>query len=247
MDPYLERPSFWPGVRLLLIVAIADDLAPRLRPRYYVEVEERLVLTAAEDVAADIRPDLMVTKPGVHEAPSSFRLAQPVTVALPERIRLAYLELRTVADNQVITVIEVLSPFNKRAGPGRADYARKRLRLLARPVNLVEVDLLRAGKPMPMAGTPDEADYRILVSPWDRRPQADLYAFTVQDAIPVIPVPLAGDDPPAPLALGPLLHGVYERGGYDLRIDYRADPVPPLAPERGAWLDALPGSAGLRG
>jgi len=33
MDPYLERPDLWPHVHNRLIVAIADDLAPRLRPR----------------------------------------------------------------------------------------------------------------------------------------------------------------------------------------------------------------------
>ena len=42
MDPYLEQHSLWPGVHNRLIVQIADDIAPRLRPRYYVAIEERI-------------------------------------------------------------------------------------------------------------------------------------------------------------------------------------------------------------
>ncbi len=36
MDPWLENPIIWPGVHNWLITAIADDLAPKLAPRYFV-------------------------------------------------------------------------------------------------------------------------------------------------------------------------------------------------------------------
>ncbi len=35
MDPYLEQPAFWSSFYSRLIVAIADVLAPQLRPHYY--------------------------------------------------------------------------------------------------------------------------------------------------------------------------------------------------------------------
>ncbi|PSN17406.1 hypothetical protein C7271_17910, partial [filamentous cyanobacterium CCP5] len=35
MDPYLEQAAYWSSFHSRLIVALADDLAPRLRPRYY--------------------------------------------------------------------------------------------------------------------------------------------------------------------------------------------------------------------
>lgn len=41
MDPYLEQRELWPAVHNRLIVALADYLAPRLRPRYYVDLELR--------------------------------------------------------------------------------------------------------------------------------------------------------------------------------------------------------------
>ncbi len=42
MDPYLEHPELWPEVHNRLIVAIADTLAPQLRPKYRVAIEKRV-------------------------------------------------------------------------------------------------------------------------------------------------------------------------------------------------------------
>jgi hypothetical protein len=58
--------------------------------------------------------------------------------------------------------------------------------------------------------------------------------------LPTIPVPLLEPDPDVPLDLNAIVASVYERGGYDARIDYRA-PVPPPALSEGeaTWVDAL--------
>src|SRR3954465_1889213 len=42
MDPYLEHPVLWEGVHARLIVALANQLQPRLDPRYVTSVEERV-------------------------------------------------------------------------------------------------------------------------------------------------------------------------------------------------------------
>jgi hypothetical protein len=39
-DPYLEQLESWQGFHNSLIATLALDLAPRLRPRYYVATEE---------------------------------------------------------------------------------------------------------------------------------------------------------------------------------------------------------------
>ena len=44
MDPWLEHPAIWPDVHNRLITAIADDLTPRLAPRYFVGIEQRVYL-----------------------------------------------------------------------------------------------------------------------------------------------------------------------------------------------------------
>lgn len=45
MNPYLESPEFWSSLHSRMIVAIADAIAPALRPKYYVEVEKRVYLS----------------------------------------------------------------------------------------------------------------------------------------------------------------------------------------------------------
>jgi hypothetical protein len=38
MNPYLEHPAFWPGVHHRLITAIANDVAPKIRPKYIAAI-----------------------------------------------------------------------------------------------------------------------------------------------------------------------------------------------------------------
>jgi hypothetical protein len=54
------------------------------------------------------------------------------------------------------------------------------------------------------------------------------------------PVPLADRDPDVVVDLGEIVASVYERGGYDARIDY-AQPVPPppLSAAQAAYVEAL--------
>ena len=251
MDPYLEHPHLWPNVHHSLITAIRDDLSVRLRPKYFVDIEIETVIALPLDPPYRPVPDVVVVRPGdppggIHEAVAAYEAPGPESVELPEARRQGYLEIRTVADDTVVTVVELLSPFNKRAGLGRANYERKRFRILRSRAHFVEIDLLRAGQPMPMSRRGRRSDYRVLVSPCELRPSATLYAFDVNQAIPRFPIPLlAGDDAPD-LDLGPILRAVYDRAGYDMRIDYRREPVPPLRLAATAWADGLLRAAGRR-
>ena len=93
---------------------------------------------------------------------------------------------------------------------------------------------------------PPQGDYRILVrAGWDR-PQARLYICGVRQALPEVPVPLRRGEREARLPLGILLADIYARARYDLRIDYRQPPEPPLSPPDAAWADTLLRSKGLR-
>ena len=51
------------------------------------------------------------------------------------------------------------------------------MEVLASRTHLVEIDLIRAGEPMPITGNGSASDYRILVSRGDCRPNASLYAL----------------------------------------------------------------------
>src|SRR5207248_1113284 len=95
--------------------------------------------------------------------------------------------------------------------------------------SLVEIDLLRAGERMPIIGPPVHSAYRIIVSQGSKRPRATLYVFGVRQPIPAIPIPLLpGEDEPS-LDLNGVLHALYGRARFDLRVDYAQPPVPPLS------------------
>jgi hypothetical protein len=251
MDPYLERPSLWPNVHNSLIIALRDDLAPRLRPRYYVAVEERTVRLGGDDLLFAARPDVAVVQardlPDVSSA--AFEPGAPVVtvlVPLPDEIRETFLEIRDVGADRVVTVIEILSPANKATGEGRRQYEQKRLALLGSRTHLVEIDLLRAGAPMPMFGAVPPSPYRLLISRAEERPQARLLPLSIRQPIPRIRLPLQpGDDEP-PIDLTAILHALYDRAGYDLRIDYQSELEPPLDDEDRVWVDALLRAAGRR-
>ncbi|BBD66442.1 hypothetical protein NIES4072_62880 [Nostoc commune NIES-4072] len=169
-----------------------------------------------------------------------------VKIPMPVSIREGYLEVREVETEILITTIEILSPTNKRIGKGRQIYEEKRAQVLASRTNLVEIDLLRKGDPMPMMGNDIQSHYRLLVCRGDRRPYADLYAFNLPDIIPAFPLPLRSGDTEPVIDLQTLLNEVYDIYGYDLVVDYSQQPVPALSEADAAWADALLQHKGLR-
>jgi hypothetical protein len=111
--------------------------------------------------------------------------AVTVDLTMPETVKETYLEVR-----DVITVIEILSPKNKRLGEGRNAYQKKRIQVLGSCTNLVEIDLLREGKPIQQVQYNLQSDYQILVIRVSKRPKADLYPFNLQIPIPSFALPL---------------------------------------------------------
>ncbi|MEM6838068.1 MAG: DUF4058 family protein [Cyanobacteria bacterium P01_C01_bin.120] len=249
MDPFLEAADIWPEVHSRLIVALADALAPALMPDYYVAIEKRIYISTPDDNLLIGVPDAIVmgqpttSMPSVL-APNVATLAkndQPQTVILPlaEEVQERYLEIRETQTEKVITLVEVLSPKNKRPGEGRQAYLRKRQRVLTSATHLVEIDLLSQGLPMPMQGNIRPSAYRILVSSSQQRPQAALYAFNLPDPIPAFHLPLRSQKPEPLIDLKPLLDGIYDRAGYSLRLSLTPDALPALSPEAKAWVTTL--------
>ena len=134
-------------------------------------------------------PDASVFQQNPEAEPSSVVttrvLSKPirVTVPLTEEITERYLEIGEVKTGRVVTVVEVLSPKNKRVGEGRDKYLTKRQKVLNSATHLLEIDLLRTGNFMPMAEA-IPSHYRILVSRANLRPEAELYPFIVRESIP---------------------------------------------------------------
>ncbi len=112
-------------------------------------------------------------------------VSQSYRLAVEKPVQERYLEIREIATGRVITVIELLSPKNKQAGIGRDTYLQKRQHIMMSQTHLVEIDLLRAGEPLPIVGAVP-SHYRILVSVSPDRPKAQLYAFNLPQPIPQI-------------------------------------------------------------
>jgi len=248
MDPWLERRGIWEQVHTGLIVSIQRFLTPLLRPRYHVGIEERtyLAILPPDEQHTGI-PDVLITgrsaeSGGLPSTAAQRSTARPGPVVaelpVPEEIKERYLEIRTVPDQQVVTIIEILSPTNKLAPEGREQYERKRFKVLGSWTNLVEIDLGRAGQPLPMKA-PATSDYRIVVSRSRQRPRADVYLFGLRDPVPSFPVPLRPGEAEPELPLDQLLHEVYDLGGFDLVIDYRIAPEPALSEADSAWAASL--------
>jgi hypothetical protein len=169
-------------------------------------------------------------------------LVLDVTIPELDRVTDWYLEIRaTEGRRRLVTVIEVLSPGNKLHARGRRAYLRKRGRIFESSTHLVEIDLMRAGEPMPWVGPVPQADYRILVSRASDRPRAKVHAFPLRTPIPDVPIPLLPPDDDVPLPLNALVRLTYDRARYDLSLDYGRAPVPPLAEADAAWAAGIVG------
>ena len=245
MDPYLERPGIWQQVHTGLIVEIQHFLNPVLRPRYYVAIEQLTYLSVLPPPESRVGvPDAMLVETGAREtatAPAATILVtEPVIAELPqpEEVKHRYLEICDTETHTVITTIEILSPANKIGREGREQYERKRLKVLGSLTNLVEIDLLRTGDPMPMK-VPYQNDYRIVISRSHQRPRADVYLFGVRQPIPDFPIPLQPGEQEPLLPLNRLLHDLYDKGSYDLMIDYQQPPAPSLSGQDLEWATNL--------
>jgi hypothetical protein len=254
MNPYLENPLFWSEVHNLLIAAIFRKLNPQLRPKYKVAIEKRVyqtidddsLLVGVADVAVESLQKQQLTPSANIAIASPIVEAVTVDLTMPQTVKETFLEVRDIATQEVVTVIEILSPKNKRPGEGRNSYIKKRLQILATNTNLVEIDLLRDGKPIEKLPNNIQTDYRILVSRASKRPKADLYPFNLQNPIPSFFLPLREDDSEPLLEIQPLINDLYYEGNYDLVIDYTQQPIPALSQESWNWVSELLQSQGVR-
>jgi Protein of unknown function (DUF4058) len=236
MNPYLEDPEIWVELHSWLIVQLARSLNPQLTPKYRAAVEKRVytdtLLVGIPDVSVFSKSR---TQQDVATVTLTAATPQRVSVPMIEEVQESYLEIREVATGQVVTVIELLSPKNKRLGEGQNQYNAKRNRVLNSATNLIEIDLLRTGI-APIIVETIASQYRILVSRSSIRPGADLYGFNLRDPIPVFPLPLLMGDREPLINLETLLDQIYEEAALDLAIDYTCQPRIKLQDEDWEWV-----------
>ncbi|MGL6096818.1 MAG: DUF4058 family protein [Fimbriiglobus sp.] len=245
MNPFLEHPHAWTDFHQTYIIGLREVLAPRVVPNYYVQVQEHIYFHFVEgtrelggvaDLGVIRKPAQRPRKPGSAVA----TVPAPVHAVFPKFVkeRLGYLEICDRDEHTVITVIELLSPANKRPGGDREAYINKRQSLLATDVNFVELDLLRAGPRLPLDHLP-ACDYYAIVSRPAQRPTTDVWPVRLREPLPAIPIPLRKGEPEPRLDLQAALHSAYDRAGYVYGNLYSRPLVPPLAADDAAWAAAL--------
>ncbi len=159
-------------------------------------------------------------------------LSIPLTIMT--QVRQASVEIRDVANNRLITSIEIISPSNKRE-PGMSAYLAKRDELRLAEVHLLEIDLLRRGtRPWPQASLPTTAYLATLIRARDI--QAEVWPIGLCEHLPILPVPLRQPDPDVPLDLKRALDTIYDESDYPLTLNYDQPPPEPVLSEAdAAW------------
>lgn len=141
--------------------------------------------------------------------------------------RFSFPEIRDRDRQELVTVLELLSPANKRRGKIGQQYLAKREQVLESAAHCIEIDLLRGGPRMPGRDMP-ACDYYALVSRVEGRPAAGIWPIGIRDRLPTIPVPLRHGDRDAQLDLQALLQQVYDE--WDTRST--STRIPPIRPCR---------------
>ena len=146
--------------------------------------------------------------------------------------------IKPIRERRLVTGIELLSPSNKRRGTkGWRLYHRKRQVYLRGLANFVELDLLRRGRRMPMAGRWPDSPYYLLVCRKQECRVAPSGRPIFSARCRRLSIPLACPTRISRLALQPLVDAVYARSHYDRDLDYRRPLRPPLRPSDAAWLE----------
>lgn len=257
MDPYLEG-EMWQEFHSRLANQISAQLLAALPPSYTALLAKRYIVDRTPTDPRTIYPDVHVAKIAenlpaytVDRSPARGRLPHlPVRLVNPqiitEKIPVLSIEIRDVAKRRLVTLIEILSPANKR-GQGAWEYQSRRRELLKRHMHLLELDLLRAGRRIALWGELPPAAYYILLSRADDRPTTEVWPVALAETLPAVPVPLHRPDADLALDLQAAVTACFDLVHYERLLDYQTPPPSlPLTPDETAWVEAISQSAGIR-
>ena len=239
MDPFLEDSHEWRGVHTRLIVAVSDLIADALPDQFLIRIEAGVkLITWDGDVDSRMFPDVFVIRNSpIREAQSStLVIEEPTTIiAAPDHptVTHRWLEVRDAQSREVVTTIEILSPFNK-VGRGYEEFKAKRKRVIESGANWLEIDLLRSGKrPFELIG--GTSDYYAMMRQ-ARSNRFLIWSMLLRKRLPVIGVPLPDGYEDVPLDLQAAIDEIYMKGRFARNLDYGL-PVPPpkLSAENQAW------------
>ena len=245
MDPYLEDPIWWPGVHTGLIASSRAALNQVLPSGFAADTGERLYVQESD---RSIYPDVVVgrsegsrqTRPAHRGATAPWVISAP-----PDEIREPFIEIVAVPGRRVVTVLEVLSPANKSPGSAGARlYRQKQRELIGSEINLVEIDLLRAGQhtvaaPLSLLQKRGSWNYLTCLHRPVRRWDFEVWPATLKQPLPVIQVPYGRGEEVVELNLQAVLDRTYDEGAYPRLLDYAMPAPGPLTADERDWIASV--------
>ena len=205
----------------------------------------QLVNIAGDEPDQKRYPDVAVTRKATPasastQVVSTSRTLEPILLTRRmtwDEDTAVWLEIQT-GDGDLVTVVELLSPANK-TGDGYRKYVERREGFLSRSVNLVELDLLLRGRRLPFDSPLPAGDHFVFVTRGESPTVTSAYQWKLEDALPVVPVPLRAPDADIDLDLSEVFATSYERGRYERRLKYQSPESSGLEGERLAWAKSL--------
>jgi hypothetical protein len=257
MDPWLESPGVFPDIHDALIFLMREGLNAVLPAGYRARGANRIWME--EDRQRE--PDVSLVRPPAWEATGGGVAVEAFTRAgmldvqatfLPDPVEERYLEIRTSAGDRLVTAVEILSRKNKTPGDaGRGNYRQKQSEYRTNGINLVELDLLRAGThttAIPLGELRQRAgafDYHVCVTAASAPGHFFVAPFRVADSLPTVAIPLEGEAGPVSIELQPLFDRAYDTGRYTPSDYLSQQPEPPLTADQRAWADGILRTKGL--
>jgi len=250
MDPFIEGSGYWGEFHMNMIVAMQNALNAKMPKGFAATIDVYVWIhePSAEERAKRVKPDVFITgaKGRAKSLSATTRRKAVSQIVLPavERRKVRSIKIEDLEQQRVVTAIELLSPSNKDGSLDHDIYMAKRAVYLGGQISLVEIDLLRGGKRMPLGETGSEAwDFYVMISrPWEL-PKADFWPLTLRDKLPTIDVPIVREIKPVTLNLQEAFASSYERCLYATKLNYSRDLTPRPRGDDAEWITGRLGKA----
>lgn len=231
----------WQSFHAYHLINIAQLLNRQLPPAYYAKPEQSLQIKIYDpplERTSKSRPDVLISRfdlPVEGHVQGLERSTPTLTLPLVEVVE----ELDEVTalviyrGEKPITRIEVLSPANKVPGSHAALYVVKRAETLHSGLHVVEIDYLHERRPTVEAlasyasGAAEAYPYHIIV--FDAQPSFDegqtyFYGFNVFSPLPLVKIPLMGDEA-VEFDFGEVYSLTFSERPFYSTVDYALEPI----------------------
>src|SRR4051812_26102551 len=226
VDPWLQ--SVWGNVHTTVSTYVRDLLNEQLAPGLIAVTRQRVFIENSVGADRSVYMDVHVIQHqrpsaggagGVAVAPPPGTSDEPIVLEMPGDVfEQPYIEIIDVqSGGTVVTVIEIVSPSNKRAGEGRDLYEQKQAEVVASSASLVEIDLTSGYRGVTLAwrhsASPAlESDYHACTRRGTRRRALEVYPIGLRQRLPSLRIPLRPGEADVRLDLPRVLDETYRRG-----------------------------------